>query len=677
MSQGITPVLRKFSASAAAPAAGARRRAFSLPRRPARAAPARALGERDLERKALESQHQAVARTATEYELEEEAQQERAVLHAEPAVELEATEDESAPLDMATAADIAVGHTGTGASSDEVADFVHSEANYTELHDADEAEGDLAVHFEAPSDHADLTVDAYEVLADNEAADTISSVVMPDHHHQAAAEVQLPPKVVEEEVEAWVHEDREDDHQDHQEQETLGDEATQQETLDVLKKRETNLTLKQVLAFSIPALAGIMTDPLMSFVDTACVGRMSSTELAAMGPNTAVYNFVLQIFTCFIVYTCGQVSKLSSKGQHEDVFKLVSHALILGVATGVAVAAGLIGFSTPLLASMDTLPELMAPAASYLKVRALSLPAVLVCMISGAFCLGRKDSKTPLFVAIASTITNLLGDIFLIFGPPKMGITGAALATTASVYVGAAYFLWKVSSQIPLKLMIPGWREVKPFLTTSSMLTIRNMSIMFNYVAMTMFVGNYGTVASAVHQVCISIFMIGNLAAEPFSQCAQSFLASIGSMRKRSADEHKYLMGAMKLLSWTTFACGAVMAALTSGLCSIPSLFTTDAVIAAKVGFAAPIVGLAVWLSCVNCVSDGFIFASQDYNYSALMAILNVPVLLFILQTGSRMGLGWVSVWLGMAIFYALRLAENTVRIAFLNKIRLHKAKYA
>merc|ERR1739848_270578 len=92
------------------------------------------------------------------------------------------------------------------------------------------------------------------------------------------------------------------------------------------------------------------------------------------------------------------------------------------------------------------------------------------------------DSKTPLLVAIASTITNLLGDIVLIFGPAKMGVSGAALATTASVYVGAAYFLWKVSRQVPLRFSVPGWQDIKPFLT------IRNMSIMVNYIAMTMFV---------------------------------------------------------------------------------------------------------------------------------------------------------------------------------------------
>merc|ERR1719158_1006788 len=357
--------------------------------------------------------------------------------------------------------------------------------------------------------------------------------------------------------------------------------------------------------------------------------------------------------------------------EHDKVFKLVSHALFLGVTTGCVVAAGLIGFSYPLLGSMDTLPELMAPAASYLRMRALSLPAVLVCMVSGAFCLGRKDSKTPLLVAIASTITNLLGDIVLIFGPAKMGISGAALATTASVYVGAAYFLWKVSRQVPLRFSVPGWTDIKPFLTTSSMLTIRNMSIMANYIAMTMFVGAYGALATASHQVAISIFMIGNLAAEPFSQCAQSFLASIGAMKRRSPGEHKYLLGAMKLMTVSTFVCGGAMALLTGGMCSIPALFTTDAVIGTKVGLAAPIVGVAVWLSCVNCVSDGFIFANQDYNYGALLAVLNIPLLLFVLQTAGKLGFGWTSVWIGMAAFYAIRLVENTTRILYLNRARL------
>jgi MATE family multidrug resistance protein len=576
-------------------------------------------------------------------------------------------EEKEAPLDIASAADMAVGDQNPqSATRDEVSELVHKEAKYTELEQGPHGKKTSAAAAGAVGGGAkvpeferkevvdsSVVVDAYEVLDSHAVVENISNVVIPETEPKPK-EVHIPNTPA-----------------------TTTEEESEEIASEVLKERESSLSLKQVLAFSLPALAGVLTDPLMSFVDTACVGKMSTLELAAMGPNTAIYNFVLQIFTCFIVYTCGQVSKLLAKGSHDKIYKLISHALFLGVVTGTVVAAGLIGFSTPLLASLDTLPELMAPAASYLKIRALSLPAVLVCMVSGAFCLGRKDSKTPLLVAIASTITNLLGDMVLIFGPAKMGISGAALATTASVYVGAAYFLWKVSRQVPLRFSVPGWQDIKPFLTTSSFLTIRNMSIMVNYIAMTMFVGAYGTLASASHQVAISIFMIGCLAAEPFSQCAQSFLSSIGSLKSRSPGEHKYLLGAMKLMASSTFVCGGLMALMTLGMCNIPQLFTADPMIARQVSRVSPLVATAVWLSCINCVTDGFTFAALDLKYSATMAVVNVRLLFLILNAGKSLGFGFASVWAGMGCFYALRLTQNVTRILFLNKSRLSKEKYA
>ena len=590
----------------------------------------------------LEPEEEAEKEKKLTAELEHPEQEQNTVAHeareAELVSESDLAETEQQPVDLASPADLAV---GTPPAEPQLGVDVHADAQYTELPKPAGAAQHQEETFGAvrPRDPkaAEQNVFDLEVLSSEAAAEVVISPAKEDKAaEESSAESEAATVVTE-----------------------------------ILRDQPSpSLTLKQVLSFSIPALAGIMTDPLMSFVDTACVGRMSSTELAAMGPNTAIYNFVLQIFTCFIVYTCGQVSKLSAKAEHDKVFKLVSHALFLGVTTGCVVAAGLIGFSYPLLGSMDTLPELMAPAASYLRIRAISMPAVLVCMVSGAFCLGRKDSTTPLLVAIASTITNLLGDIVLIFGPAKMGITGAAIATSASVYVGAAYYLWKVKSQIPLRLEIPGWRDVKPFLTTSSMLTIRNMSIMFNFVAMTMFAGAYGAVATACHQVAISVFMIGNLSAEPFSQCAQSFLASIGSMKRRGPEEHGYLVSAMWLLVKVTVVVGALMGLLTAGMCAVPSLFTTDAVIGAKVGVAAPIVGFAVWLSCINCVTDGFVFANGDLMYSSITALLNIPILLAILNAAGKLGFGWTSVWIGMACFYAIRLAENSARVLYLNAKR-------
>ena len=71
------------------------------------------------------------------------------------------------------------------------------------------------------------------------------------------------------------------------------------------------LRLAKVLQFSIPALGAVLADPLMSLVDTACVGQVSSIGLAALGPNTAVFGFVSMVFQFFSVSTTGTCFILS------------------------------------------------------------------------------------------------------------------------------------------------------------------------------------------------------------------------------------------------------------------------------------------------------------------------------------------------------------------------------
>jgi hypothetical protein len=53
--------------------------------------------------------------------------------------------------------------------------------------------------------------------------------------------------------------------------------------------------LASVAALAIPALGIVIVDPLMSLVDTACIGRTMSTHLAALAPNSSVFNIIFQV----------------------------------------------------------------------------------------------------------------------------------------------------------------------------------------------------------------------------------------------------------------------------------------------------------------------------------------------------------------------------------------------
>jgi hypothetical protein len=55
---------------------------------------------------------------------------------------------------------------------------------------------------------------------------------------------------------------------------------------------------KEILMLVLPALCAVIMDPLASAVDTFWVGKLpGATSLAAMNPNTSIYNFIFMILT--------------------------------------------------------------------------------------------------------------------------------------------------------------------------------------------------------------------------------------------------------------------------------------------------------------------------------------------------------------------------------------------
>jgi Na+-driven multidrug efflux pump len=53
--------------------------------------------------------------------------------------------------------------------------------------------------------------------------------------------------------------------------------------------------LLSLAALAVPALGIVVVDPLMGLVDTACIGHTSTHQLAALAPNSAVFNMMFQV----------------------------------------------------------------------------------------------------------------------------------------------------------------------------------------------------------------------------------------------------------------------------------------------------------------------------------------------------------------------------------------------
>ena len=147
----------------------------------------------------------------------------------------------------------------------------------------------------------------------------------------------------------------------------------------------------RILKLALPALSIPLADPVMSLVDSVCIGRYATTlDLAALGPNVVVFNFVSFVFTSLAITTTIRMSTSLAKEDREEAGRAVSTSAIIAFVVGAFLGTLLFFFPGPALATTGALPEILASAEGYCRVRALAIPAAAP---AGILSMNTRDEK--------------------------------------------------------------------------------------------------------------------------------------------------------------------------------------------------------------------------------------------------------------------------------------------
>lgn len=200
----------------------------------------------------------------------------------------------------------------------------------------------------------------------------------------------------------------------------------------------------QNLELAIPALIGMLADPLLSLMDTAYVGRVGPIELAALGACTSIFHLAFNAFRATTAATTSLVGNTESQEEKREIVKI---SLLLGVVLGVIVMT-ILEMAGPWCLGTMGIPRdspLFKPGIEYLGTRLYAAPAVMAIVVSEGAFRGYGDTKVPLLASMVAACINLFLDPLLMF-PLGLGVKGAA-AATGLAQLGAAvtyiYFLRK------------------------------------------------------------------------------------------------------------------------------------------------------------------------------------------------------------------------------------------
>ena len=222
-------------------------------------------------------------------------------------------------------------------------------------------------------------------------------------------------------------------------------------------------SLRECLSIALPAVGIYVFSPLMSLIDTSFVGRVSSLELAALGPASSISDGASLPLLFLSVGTTNLVARHYGKNSKKVKGKVngdddedngmtavgercavvTTTALSMALAGGTAVALLLRRYAVPISilhcgASAD---RLAGPCIRYVSIRALALPFAAMSAVAQSALVGGRDARTPLIAVGLAAVLNLAGDFILV---TKMGrgAGGAAWATAAS-QLAAALMLFR------------------------------------------------------------------------------------------------------------------------------------------------------------------------------------------------------------------------------------------
>jgi putative MATE family efflux protein len=415
----------------------------------------------------------------------------------------------------------------------------------------------------------------------------------------------------------------------------------------------------EILRLAVPAFGALVAEPLFLLADSAIVGRIGTTALGGLGVASQALTTLVSI-SIFLAYgTTAAVARQLGAGNRPAAIRQGIDGLWLAGAIGAVVLVAGWPLAPEIIHLFGASAGVTAGAVTYLRISLLGAPAMLGVLAGTGVLRGLQDTRTPLAVAVAANLMNIVLNAVLVLGL-GWGLAGSAWGTVAAQNAAAAAYLTIVARGARRARVAfgPDRAGVRAAAVAGAALVVRTLSLQAVLVVTTAMAARMGDDAIAAHQVAFRLWTLLAFALDAIAIAGQAITGRyLGAGDVAGARAATRRMTGWGVVYGLVF--GAILLAVRPFL---PGVFAVTPGVAGLLLAVLFVAAVQQPVAGVVFVLDGVLIGAGDQNYLALAGLAATAVFAVAALCVHAAGGGLVALWLAFSLWMLARFVTLTLR---------------
>lgn len=407
---------------------------------------------------------------------------------------------------------------------------------------------------------------------------------------------------------------------------------------------------------------------LIGAIDMIMVGSLGKEAISAVGicnqPKFLCLSPIFALNIAVVVFVARRKGA-NLKKEANDYMRL---ALIFSSIISVIVCIISFIYSKEILIFAGAQKDYLELANSYYRIIILSIIPYSIGLTMTSAQRGAGYTKISLITNLTANFINIIFNALLInglFGFPKLGVIGAALATALGnviSFIIALISLLQKNKYLSLNFekITNIKNKIKDILKVGSNAFIEQIFLRFGFFMYAKVVANLGTAEFAAHQICMNIMTISFGFGDGLQVANTSLVGqSLGAKRTDLAivqTRFTQLIGFMIAF--------VLLITIISFNSQILSLFTNDLRVIELAKIPIIILSITILFQIPQVIIVGCLRGAGDVKFVAWMMLVCVgiirPILSYILAY--PLGFGLIGAWIGLFLDQLMRFTLSLLR---------------